>query len=73
MTPAEWLRAVAVWSPRPSPHWPPQEQCIAAIADLLAEDFPPEVFCEATVKLMASRCETFPGYGWCYKILGEVA
>jgi hypothetical protein len=71
MTPHEWLRAIEVWSPfiviADPAHT--KEECIEAIGDALARNFPPELFCEATVRVATRHCETFPNYYWCCRVL----
>lgn len=74
MTPEAWLRAVEVWCPFPKVAWDcawTEDECKTAIARLLAWKFPPQAFNQATVKLMALHCETFPSYYWCNKLLQE--
>lgn len=67
MTPAEWLRAIAVWSP--NVHTFGLEERIPVFVQILGlERFPPDAFCEATVKLIAAKCEMFP----CYKEMVEI-
>jgi hypothetical protein len=67
MSVTEWLRAIAVWSPNVHPYG--LEERIPAFVLVLGVDrFPPAVFCEATVKLMAAKCEMFP----CYKEMVDV-
>jgi hypothetical protein len=62
----DWLHAIAVWSP--NSHWSPLEQRIPLFAYGL-RDFPPEAFCEETVKLVARRCEVFPAYAVVCEVL----
>jgi hypothetical protein len=72
MTAYEWLRAVAVWSPYPVTNYRTfctEEEAIEAIGEVLSETFPTGAFSEATVKLVANQCETFPNYYWCCKAL----
>lgn len=72
-----WLRDVAVWSPfvelsyggEPVQLAFTRDECIEAIADFLATRFPPEAFCQETVKLMAAASDTFPNYHYCCKVL----
>lgn len=74
MTPFDWLRAIAVWSPLPT--WGPQhervftvDETVAAVGKLLAKNFQPEAFNAATVRLAARQCDTFPNYYWCCRVL----
>ena len=72
MTPQEWLRAIEVWSPFPQfvgASASEQQHCLEFIAEFLGEKYPPELFCEATVRVATRHCETFPNYYWCCRVL----
>ena len=65
---ADWLRDIAVWSP--NHHWASLEERIPVYVDcLMLRGYPAEAFSAETVRLVASKWETFPPYAVIHEAL----